>query len=231
MFRRWAVVPLVVLGCAASASGCKKKDAEKCDNALKVSRQAADTGDFALARQWREYAYKHCEDPASLQALDKDIVDKEKQLLEKKAAEEAKQREIDQLLTLFTQWAGQNKTSPQNAAGGVNCLGPEDSKERWCSGQRSVSGKYTFNVRYWEEEPEAAQFSTRAPGEVSCEKLGPASVLKTLSGGARSYCSLTGGALAGMQALLSRTPEGMVVAIFSPKYLERDAGLKAIVSQ
>ena len=227
MSARWLLFSLFAL-VVAPAPGCKRKDAEKCDEAQKVARQSADTGDFALARQWREYAYKHCDDQSALQTLDRDITDKEKALLEKKAAEEAKQREIDQLVNVFTQWASQNKANPA-AAASVTCTGPEDTKDRWCAGQRSVSGKYSLAVRYWEAEPAAVQFSTLVPGELTCEKLGPTNVLKTLSGGARTYCDMTGGSLAGMKALLSRTAEGMNVAVFTPQYLERDAGLKAIV--
>lgn len=227
MSGRWSVFSLLAL-VVVSALGCKRKDAEKCDEAQKVARQAADGGDFALARQWREYAYKHCADDSALQALDRDITDKEKALLQKKAAEEAKQREIDQLANVFTQWAAQNKANPA-AAASATCAGPEDSKDRWCTGQRSVSGKYMLGVRYWEAEPAAVQFSTLVPGELGCDKLGPSNLLKTLSGGARMYCDLTGGSLAGMKALLSRTAEGMSVAVFTPQYLERDAGLKAIV--
>jgi hypothetical protein len=225
---RWVLIPCVAVA-LCGGSGCKRKDAEKCDNALKVTRQAADAGDFALANQWREYAYKHCGDPAQLQALDKEIVDKQKAIEEKKLAETAKQNEIDQLVTVFVDWAGKGKAAPAQSVIGPTCQGPEDSKDRWCSGQRSVSGKYQLTARYWEAEPEAAQFSVRAPGEVTCDKLGPSTVLKTLNGGARIHCDMTGGALAGMKVLLTRTPEGMVIAAFSPQYLERDAGLKAIV--
>jgi hypothetical protein len=214
---------------SVSSLGCKRKDAEKCDNALKVTRQAADTGDFALARQWREYAYKHCADSAQLQALDKEIVDKEKAVEDKKLADAAKQREIDQLAQVFADWAGKSKAAPAQSVTAPTCAGPDDSKERWCSGQRSVSGKYQLQARYWEAEPEAAQFSVRAPGDLTCDKLGPSTVAKTLNGGARVYCDMTGGALAGMKVLLTRTPEGMVIAAFSPKYLEKDSGLQAIV--
>jgi hypothetical protein len=210
-------------------AACKKKDGEKCDNAQKVTRQAADVGDFPLARQWREYAYKHCDDKAALEALDKEVVEKERQKAEQSAAAERAQRELEQLLRIFADWTQQNMTAPERAAPGISCDGPENSKERWCSGQRSISGKYPLTVRYWEAEPAAAQFSVRASGEVACDKLGPATVLKTLSGGARVYCDMTGGALAGLKLLLTRTPEGSVVSAFTPKYLERDAGLRAIV--
>jgi hypothetical protein len=229
MQTRWALVSCVAIVVFLPGVGCKRKDAEKCDNAIKVTRQAADTGDFALARQWREYAYKHCADTAQLQGLDKEIVDKEKAVEEKKQAEAAKAAETDELARVFADWAGKSKAAPASSVSAPTCAGHEDSKERWCTGQRSVSGKYQLTTRYWEAEPEAAQFSVRAPGDVTCDKLGPSTVLKTLNGGARLYCDMTGGALAGMKVLLTRTPEGMVIAAFSQKYLEKDSGLSAIV--
>ncbi len=224
----WAVCAISI---AFGTTGCKRKDAAKCDEALGVARKSADVADFALARQWREYAYKHCEDSGQLQALDKEIVDKERAHQEKEAAEAALRKEVDDLARVFADWAGQNKADPSRAAP-PTCEGDEaaaEKKERWCNGQRSVSGKYTLGVRYWEAEPAAVQFSVKAPGELTCEALGPSSVINTLSGGARIYCDMTGGSLAGMKALLTRTPDGMQVTAFSPQYLARDAGLKAIV--
>jgi hypothetical protein len=214
----------------ASLPACKRKDAEKCDNAQKVTRQAADVGDFPLARQWREYAYKHCADKSALERLDAEIIEKERQKAEQTAVAERQQRELEQLLGIFTDWTQQNKNAPERAVPAVSCDGPDNSKERWCGGQRSVSGKYPLTVRYWEADPAAAQFSVRASSvDVACDKLGPSNVLKTLSGGARSYCDMTGGALAGLKVLVTRTPDGAVVAAFTPQYLERDAGLRAIV--
>jgi hypothetical protein len=224
----WSCACLVV-ALLSTLPACKRKDPEKCENAQKVTRQAAEVGDFTLARQWREYAYKHCADTSRLGALDQEITDKERQKAEQVAATERKQAEIEQLLQIFADWTKQNKDAAERAAPGPSCDGPEDKKERWCSAQRSVSGKYTLAVRYWEAEPAAAQFSVRAPGEVACDKLGPSTVLKTMHGGARVYCDVTGGALEGLKLLVTRTAEGSLVSAFTPKYLERDAGLRAIV--
>jgi hypothetical protein len=224
-------IPVLLLSLfAAGSSGCKKSDPEKCDNALKVARQSADIGDSALTRQWREYAYKHCSDRSALEALDKELVDKEKAALQKKAEQEAKQREIDQLVQIFVDWVSQHRTDPARSSSRGGCQGPEDTKDRWCTRQRSVSDKYPLTARFWEAEPAAVQFSLRAPGDVSCDKLGSADVKNTLSGGARTHCVLTGGLLSGMQVLTSRTPEGSIVAVFSSEYVERDAGLKALLS-
>jgi hypothetical protein len=197
MLRRLAGVPWVLV-LIAGATGCQRKNPEKCDEAQKVARQSAEVGDFALVRQWREYAYKHCADRAALEALDREITAKEKAYVTKKAADEAKQKEIDQLVQVFVDWASQHKSNPAGAGGSAPCQGPEDSTDRWCVRQRSVSGLYPLTARYWEAEPAAAQFSLRAPGEVTCDKLGPATVKNTLSGGARTHCDLTGGLLAGM---------------------------------
>jgi hypothetical protein len=78
------------LGVAFTGSvGCK--DQQKCDDALKTSRQAMQDEflDMALARQWREFAGKACGTGAELSALDKDIVDREV-ALSKTAEDKAK---------------------------------------------------------------------------------------------------------------------------------------------
>src|SRR5688572_1686716 len=65
-FRWWAMSKVcpgtttVLLTLLSLAVGCDSKDAAKCDEALRVTRQAAGIGDFTSAQKWREYAYKHC---------------------------------------------------------------------------------------------------------------------------------------------------------------------------
>jgi hypothetical protein len=70
------------------------KDQQKCDDALKTSRQAMQDEflDMELARKWRDFAGKVCGNGPELTALDKEIVDREAALI-KAAADKAKAEE------------------------------------------------------------------------------------------------------------------------------------------
>jgi hypothetical protein len=70
MLRATAVATVLVL-----AVGCVDK--EKCEQAVSVTRDALAKEQTDLARQWRERAWKMCNDQAATTALDKEIVDKE----------------------------------------------------------------------------------------------------------------------------------------------------------
>lgn len=211
----------------ATALGCNPKDPKKCENAQSVIRQGIVAEDFAAARQWRDYAYKHCADRATLDALDKEIVDKEAEAKGKKAAADQKRQQTEQLLKLFSEWAGANKANPAAAAVNVVCSEPADpkhEKERWCSRERSAA-EHKLKVTYWEASPDVFEFSTVSPGDVSCEMLG-GKELKSNHAGALIHCDLAGGALAGTQALAVRTAQGTLLSIFSPKFPEKNEAFK-----
>lgn len=211
-----------------AVSACNQKDPKKCENAQSVIRQGIAAEDFAAARQWRDYAYKHCADRAALDALDKDIVDKEAAVQARKAAEDQKRQQTEQLVKLFSEWAGTHKANPAGAAVNVSCSAPADpkkEKERWCTRERAAS-EHKLRVTYWEAEPDVFEFSTLSPGEVSCELLGGGTALKNAHGGALLHCDLTGGALAGTQALMVRTAQGTLLSVFSPKYAEKNESFR-----
>ena len=223
---RWLPLPLLLA--VAVLPACKKKDPAKCDNAKSVIKQAIGSEEFALARQWRDYAYKHCSDPADLSAVDKGITDGEAEAARRKADAEAKQREAQQLVKLFSQWVGQHRTDPTRAAVNVACSGPEDSTERWCIRERSVGGKYAVKVRYWEETPAAHKFFSIAPDEVKCDAFGASAVIATKHGGAQVYCDVTGGTLSGMKLLIQRAKDGTHMNLVSNEYVEKDPGFKQL---
>jgi hypothetical protein len=222
-----------LLSVALSVSACSEKDKDKCDEALRVSRQSIDIGNGALARQWRDRAYKYCADGTALNTLDADIVKKEQEETQKRAAEEARKAEATQLVSLFTDWVGKNRAAPDRAAANVTCRGDEEKKERWCEGQRKVGEKYTFSVLYWEADPEAAQFKTRVPNALECAALGEHRLLKSFNVEAtkRSYCEISSGPLSGMKSVVSSVPTEAEAKVFTAKYLDRDANLKAQVGQ
>jgi hypothetical protein len=230
------VVGMILL----SAIGCSNKDAAKCANGLATARQALTAKDLGLASQWREYAYKQCEDVAQLAQLDKEIVDRQAALA-KEASDKAKTvAQQQQLLSLFKSWVGQSRTTPERSANNMSCEGGDDvklkaSKERFCAGARAVTGidGAQLMVRYWEKTPaDAAHFSVRLPLPVTCNDLGGNRVLKEMqipaSNGAtvkRTYCELTEGALSGLQAIATEA-NSTELRVFSAKYPEQDPALR-----
>ncbi len=211
---------------------CSKKDEAKCTEATQAVQSSVAAENFDLARQWRERAYKYCEDDGSLASLDSEIVNKQQQIAEKKAADDRRIAEATQLVGLFVDWAGKHQKAPAQAGANVRCEGEETpKKQRWCTIERKVSGKYTLEALYWEGEPEAVQFKTRVPHELDCKALGQHNVLKswTTNGTKRSYCEITSGPLAGMKAVVSSIPTETEAKVFSAKFLEKDPALRQVV--
>jgi hypothetical protein len=223
---------LAVLGGALLLSaGCSQKDAAKCQQGQEGVKKSVQAGDDALVQQWREYAYKYCEDSALLSSLDREITEK-RAADAKRKAEEAKQKAAnEQLVALFLKWAGENKAAPERAASNAACEGgeaEEKSQERWCNGTRTA-GSHVLSVRYWEKESAAAKFEVKVPQPITCEALGAHRVIRawTIPNQPikRFHCEITGGPAAGLQAMVSQAVNAPL-HVFSAKYLEMDPGLK-----
>jgi len=221
------------------ALGCNQKDAEKCSQAQATTRQALTAEDFALAKQWREYSYKQCEDQGALASLDKEISEREAAVTARKDAEAKKKAENAALMKLFLDFVAQNRAAPDRASAAPVCDPlPEgakpDSTERFCTGTRQA-GNYTLQVRFWQADPQAFRFSLKVDDPLTCEALAPATVAKTWDvaavGGAyakRHRCDL-GGSLSGLSGVVSEAAKAEV-SVFSPQYLDRDPGMKPILS-
>src|SRR5882672_10704348 len=88
--------PALVVAASVFATACVDK--EKCDEAIRVTREALTKEQPDIARQWRDRAWKICNDSTATSALDKEIVDKEAELskraadMQKQVAEAAQQR-------------------------------------------------------------------------------------------------------------------------------------------
>jgi hypothetical protein len=223
-----------------AVTGCSTKDAAKCTSGLATARQALTAKDIALATQWREYAYKQCEDISQLSQLDKEIVDRQAQLNKEKSDKAKAMAEQQQLLGLFKDWVSASRTAPEHSVNNVGCEGADDaklkaSKERFCAGARAVTGidGASLQVRYWEKTPaDAALFSVRLPLPVTCNDLGGNRVIKEMqipaSNGStvkRTYCELTDGTLSGLQAVATEA-NSAELRVFSPKYVEQDPALR-----
>lgn len=87
MRRVWLGITMTVLA-AAVTTGCGDK--EKCDEALRVTRDALAKEQPDIARQWRDRAWKICNDSNITSPLDQEIVAKEAEL-SKRTADLAKQ--------------------------------------------------------------------------------------------------------------------------------------------
>jgi hypothetical protein len=228
-----AAAPLLL----ASASGCNRKDPQKCEQAQSVTRQAIQAEDFALAAQWRDYAYKQCDEAAGLQNLDQEIVRAQSSIEQRKVEEESRKRETEQLMKVFLEWVGANRKSVERASASVQCEGeasatPQKPAEQWCTATRSISNKYTISVRYWDAARDAFLFKAEPPNSVDCAALGAHNVVRTWQVPAtqgrtakRTHCELTGGPLSGLHAVVTEA-HSAPVWVFSPKYLEKDGVMR-----
>lgn len=224
----------------ASASACRRGDPEGCTQALSVTRDALKSEQFDLARQWRDRAWKLCEDRGSTQTLDTEVVAKQKEVTDRAAAALRRKQESEKLIELLGSWAGQHRENPARAAAGTTCEEPADKtkpKDRWCAGQRALVGsREVLSVRYWDEDPKAVRFSSPAPEAVGCAVFGAHRVIgswqvPTTTAGksvARQHCELTAGVLNGMHALVSAAANADVF-LFSPEYLEKDSGFRRLI--
>jgi hypothetical protein len=228
---------------AFSFAGCNGKDAAKCTEGLSVTRQALSLENFDSAKQWRAYAYTHCEDQGELAALDKEISEREAAVTQRKETEARKKAETEALMKAFADFVAQNRAAPDRASAAPVCDPPPadapakpgaESKDRFCTATRQL-GNYPVQVRYWQADPQAFRFSVRPEDPATCEALGPATISKTwevpaVNGASarRDRCDL-GGALSGLHAVVSQAVRAEV-SVFSPQYLERDPGMKPILS-
>lgn len=238
---------VLLLGATVSLLGCSEKDATKCQEALDGTRKSVVAADVALISQWRERAYKYCEDTAALATLDREITDKQAADAAAKAAEAARTAANAGLLKTFATWAGDNHLAPDHASVSPKCDGDDpdagapkpstDPKahERFCTATRTA-GANTLSARYWEADKTIQMFMTKAPAPASCDELGPNTVIKSWDvpalGGAsvkRTRCQLSG-SLTGLQAVVSAAANAAVY-IFSPAYLEKDPALKKIAGE
>jgi hypothetical protein len=236
--------PSVLALTVFAVTGCNGKNAEKCTEALSVTRQALGLENFDSAKQWRARAYAQCEDQGALAALDKEISERETAVTARKDAEAKKKAETAALMKAFADFVAQNRAAPDRAsaapvcdplpAGAPAAKPGEESKDRFCTATRQL-GNYTVQVRFWQADPQAFRFSVKPEDPASCDALGPATISKTWevpavtgAGVKRDRCDL-GGPLSGLHAVVSQAARAEV-SVFSPQYLDRDPGMKAILS-
>lgn len=237
----------LVLVTTLSAFGCSEKDAAKCQEALDGTRKSVAAGDASLTTQWRERAYKYCEDQTALVTLDREVSEKQSALAAAKAAEAQRVALNTGLLKTFVSWASDNRLAPDHASVAPKCDGDDadasapkraagaKTSERFCTATRSA-GNNTLTARYWDADKTIELFMTKAPAPASCDDLGPNKVLKkwdvpAANGGSvkRTRCELSG-LLSGMNAVVSDAANAPVY-IFSPSYLLKDPALKKIAGE
>ncbi|MEI9936322.1 MAG: hypothetical protein WDO69_03775 [Pseudomonadota bacterium] len=240
---------LLVLAATVTALGCSEKDATKCQEALDGTRKSVAAADLALTSQWRERSYKYCEDQAALATLDREITTKQSADAAAKAVEAQRLALNAGLLKTFVTWAGDNRVAPDHASVSPKCDGDDPdpaapkkpttdpaAAERFCTATRTA-GTSTLTARYWEADKTIVLFMTKVPAPASCDDLGPHKVLKTFDVPAvngqsvkRTVCELSGGTLAGMNAVVSAAANAAVY-IYSQSYLLKDPALKKIAGE
>jgi outer membrane murein-binding lipoprotein Lpp len=226
----------VVAACLLVA-GCSKKDQAKCDEALSAGRQAIKSGQQDLLTQWRNRAWKYCEDPAAVPALDREVVAAQQAEQERKAKEAAEKQKVSQLANAFSSWVGANRAAANKASAVPECPEKQRGKkeeERFCVATRRA-GPYEFKVRYWEAEPVAARFTMKPGVVMSCADFGPTREIHSFGipsttgkSAKRSVCEFTGGVLNGMQLVMTEATNADV-HVFTKEYLERDPGMKKYI--
>lgn len=224
---------------ALGLAACKQKDAAQCEQAISTVKQALSQENFNGAAEWREYAYKQCEDAAQLSELDQSIVRRRGEVEARTQAAEQRKTENRQVLKVFLQWVADNRAAPERASAAPTCDASASAeqikaKARLCSASRAA-GQYPLMVSYWEAEPAIARFTVKLPDITSCEEIGASSVLKTwqvpTTSGAttpRTRCEFPAGPLAGMHAVLSQAVNAELY-VFNPSYLEKEPALRAIL--
>ncbi len=102
----FASLALLSVGCV---------DKQKCDEAIQVTRDALAKDQPDIARQWRDRAWKICNDPSMTTPLDKEITDKEAEIQKRatdqtKAIADAAQQRMN---TSTAVWKGFDKLDPK----------------------------------------------------------------------------------------------------------------------
>ncbi len=232
---RWAVGLVALSAVGTMGFTACGKDPEKCRSAQDGVRQSLKADRPELVTKWREYAYKQCSDKAALTALDREISETQAANEQRKAAQAKQKQETMAVVGTFTGWVAGIRNAPETASANPTCEGGPDqakSKERWCTARRSA-GSYVLIARYWEKEPTAARFSTILPGPATCQDLGPSRVVRTWTipgtTAKRSHCEITGGSLAGLQALVAEAINGPL-EVFSARFAELDPAFSARVN-
>lgn len=235
------ICSLLAVASTLAGSGCNRADPAKCEEALKVTRDAIDRENFAGAQQWREYAWKQCEDRSTLEGLDRQLVAKRGEVETRERAAAERRQAKTQLLKVFLGWVADNRLAPDRASSSPTCdpAAPNDpqqenSKNRLCTATRAA-GQNQLLARYWAAEPAIARFNVKLPDVTTCEELGATKLLKTwqvaATGGRtvpRFRCEFAAGPLAGLNAVLSQAVNADLY-VFNPSYLEKEPALRQVL--
>lgn len=120
-----AMIIVMALGaCLASCDQLLGQDPARCEQSVATVRQAITFKDFELARKWRDYTWKVCDERAVIATLDKELVDAEAavtaeaEATRKKAAQLAQDRinAAQKLWRQFDAESAANKTQTVLAA-------------------------------------------------------------------------------------------------------------------
>jgi hypothetical protein len=232
---------LLAVAVGLTVAGCNPADPAKCEEALKVTRDAIARENFAGAQEWREYAWKQCEDRSTLEALDQQLVAKRAEVAAVKRAADERSRAKTELLKVFLDWVAQNRLAPDRASSAPSCdpAAADDplkdkSKQRLCTATRAA-GPHQLLARYWAAEPAIARFNVKLPDVATCAEIGASTLLKTwqvaATGGrttARFRCEFAAGPLAGLHAVLSQAVNADLY-LFNPSYLEKEPALRPVL--
>jgi hypothetical protein len=113
-------IGLMLVGGLSSCDKLLGNNSSQCEQSVNTVRQAVSFKDFPLARQWREYAWKVCDERAVFATLDKEIIDAEARAATEtaqaaKKAQQLAQKRINAAQALWRQFDAQeaSKRTPE----------------------------------------------------------------------------------------------------------------------
>jgi hypothetical protein len=142
-----------------------------------------------------------------------------------------KPMELERVKT-FVEWATAVRNAPRDVAGSEVCAAAPDPSAGICT--RSVVQRGSddiFSVSYAQDAGKAVRASATFNAQLDCSAVAPSQVLRRWSHGVRDpqrkqTCTITGGALSGMQLLVVRTASSTTLFLYSSDYVARDTGFR-----
>lgn len=132
----------------------------------------------------------------------------------------------------FLAWVSRHRADPGKLSHeSLECFGPSDPEAGWCDALIAAGG-HTWSLRYRKDKPAAVRFEERQIPKgtaLTCAMLGPAKKGPRWASGPqqRQRCSITGGPLVGLEALLIAAPMAGTVSVFSAEYLAANPSFEA----
>jgi hypothetical protein len=224
---RLALLPASLLLAAACDSPPKLDPA--CHTSIERGQSLLAVPDVGAARDWLAQAKRQCggAPPAELAQLEQDILATERrqaEVAEKKRRDAEPKPASESLVPKLVEVVARYR----DAKGREKCSADDER----CNAHENLGGQ---TVQLWTlpgKRDTFLAFTTLKKELATCEQLGPSQVTKTFDDAGKVYCKLTGGALAGLFAIVKQEKSRVEtdVTIFSAKAADADETLRAEIA-